>query len=263
MISKILKSIINAPGIRQTLQRTCQSYVELRPGVIRLGLEQKFIEDRARIPQDQLDLEEAFLGKDIEALRKLAELIKHEEMIVVEVGSWKGMSTSVLAKVASEHNGKVFAIDHWEGDDTTWCGEIAKQYDVYSIFRKNMELLGLWKVVHPMVTDSKTASQVFADEVADLVFLDANHRYEYITKDIEMWLPKLKAGGILCGHDCEGYYTSYSKKMQRTIDENLIEDYVSGVHPGVIRALYEHFEDNYLIVSGSLVWYYIKEAKNK
>ena len=257
-LDKILKAIMLAPVIESYLRRICQVYVGFRPGVIKFDLAQSFIENRVKIPEDQPDLEEAFLGNDIIALRGLVNLVAKEQMTIVEVGSWKGMSTSVLAKAASEHNGKVFAIDHWEGDETTWCGEIAKQYDVYSIFRKNMELLGLWKVVHPMITNSKTASQVFANGVADLVFLDANHRYEYITEDIELWLPKLKTGGILCGHDCEGYYSKYPKKMQRTIDENLTEDYVKGVHPGVVRALYEHFNDEYSIVPNSLVWYYIK-----
>jgi hypothetical protein len=34
-----------------------------------------------------------------------------------------------------------------------------------------------------------------------LVFIDADHTYESITSDIQSWLPKVKVGGIISGHD--------------------------------------------------------------
>ena len=35
----------------------------------------------------------------------------------------------------------------------------------------------------------------------DLVFIDADHSYETTKRDIELWAPKVKPGGILGGHD--------------------------------------------------------------
>lgn len=35
----------------------------------------------------------------------------------------------------------------------------------------------------------------------DLVFIDANHEYTQVKKDILAWLPKVRPGGILAGHD--------------------------------------------------------------
>ncbi len=35
----------------------------------------------------------------------------------------------------------------------------------------------------------------------DLVFIDANHEYSYVKRDILAWLPKVRSGGILAGHD--------------------------------------------------------------
>jgi predicted O-methyltransferase YrrM len=35
----------------------------------------------------------------------------------------------------------------------------------------------------------------------DFVFIDADHEYDSVVKDINAWLPKIKQGGIISGHD--------------------------------------------------------------
>lgn len=51
----------------------------------------------------------------------------------------------------------------------------------------------------------------------DFIFIDANHEYEFVKNDIELYWPKIKPGGFLCGHD------------------------YSGGHPGVTKAVDEFF----------------------
>lgn len=59
-----------------------------------------------------------------------------------------------------------------------------------------------------------TIIQGFSDEVAtedyglpelDAVFIDSNHRYQFVLQDLILWEKKLKPTGILMGHD----YTDY------------------------------------------------------
>jgi len=200
---------------------------------------------------------------DAKALETIAQRVQREGVLITEVGSWTGKSTSILAKTVATCHGTVFAVDHWRGNVGVWNYDITKAYDIYSIFRRNMIWLGLWDIVHPLVMDSQMASRIFADGILDLVFIDGDHRHEYIKKDIVSWLPKLKDGGILSGHDCEGYYTQYPEEVRRTINEHLGDDYISGLcHPGVVRALYDCFQDKHLIMPDSVIWYYVKQAED-
>lgn len=48
---------------------------------------------------------------------------------------------------------------------------------------------------------SEKAAPLFADGSLDFVYVDGDHSYEMVKKDLELWWPKLKQGGIMAGHD--------------------------------------------------------------
>jgi len=45
------------------------------------------------------------------------------------------------------------------------------------------------------------AAQHFQDRSLDIVYIDGDHTYEAVVKDLAAWHPKIKKGGILCGDD--------------------------------------------------------------
>jgi hypothetical protein len=49
--------------------------------------------------------------------------------------------------------------------------------------------------------DAIKCADRFPDEFFDLVFLDDDHNFEHVKKEIDAWLPKVVPGGILGGHD--------------------------------------------------------------
>ena len=127
-----------------------------------------------------------------------------------------------------------------------------------------MKRLDVWDTVNPMVMDSETAASIFADEILDMVFIDANHLYPSIKKDIEIWLPKVKEGGILCGHDAEFFYSKLTDEEKDIVNALIGEDYIrlgegqeTGVHPGVVKALYECLDDKHSLLPRR-IWYYKK-----
>ena len=53
----------------------------------------------------------------------------------------------------------------------------------------------------------------FVQEPLDFVYIDGNHLYDYVKKDIELYYPKLKSGGILGGHDFNATYPGVAEAV--------------------------------------------------
>ncbi len=212
---------------------------------------------------NRLDLGDYFLDKNGEYLSKICYEYLKENCRVLEIGSWKGKSTSIIAEAVKEKSGKLYCIDTWKGSEGEVDMEsVAKENDIFNIFRNNLKILGLDDVVVPIVADSKIVRDLFRDEYFDLIFVDGNHKYDFVIADLINYLPKLKPGGIICGDDCEGYAGSLPLEY---VDANKNNDWTvinnKGYHCGVIYALYEKFNDTYNIGDGSTFWWKIINKK--
>ena len=55
---------------------------------------------------------------------------------------------------------------------------------------------------------SLEAAERFAAGELDFVYVDGNHRYEFVKADLEAYAPKIRAGGFLAGDDygVEGWW---------------------------------------------------------
>ncbi len=135
-----------------------------------------------------------------------------ERSPIVELGSFMGRSTSALA---SGCKGTITAIDTWQGSKDPKDGTHGR--DVYGDFIKNM-------VPYPNVTPLRLsgveAAKRFADGSIDMMFIDAGHTYEEVKEDIATWLPKIKEGGLICGHD----YSELWPGVMQAVDEAFGKD---------------------------------------
>lgn len=91
-----------------------------------------------------------------------------------------------------------------------------QQERVYQITQAVVEFAGARAKI--LRQDSREAAKGIADASLDFVFIDADHSYEGCKADIEAWLPKIKPGGFISGHDYEN--TAYPKfGVKRAVDE--------------------------------------------
>jgi hypothetical protein len=135
--------------------------------------------------------------------------------VFVEVGSWKGKSTAFLGVeiINSGKNIKCYAIDTWEGSPEHSDDPYIKTNRLYPLFVTNTQKVS--SVVAPIRKTSVEGAKEFKDNSVDIVFIDACHSYECVKEDIEAWLPKIKKGGIMAGHD---YYWG-DNGVKKAVDE--------------------------------------------
>ena len=189
--------------------------------------------------------------------KALAGLIKREArkgVKVCEIGSWKGGSTEVIGQIVKQCGGLLYCVDHWCGSPGTGLLEEAQREDMFQLFRENIRQCGLEDTVKSLVMTSYEAAIIMAAQLFDVVFIDADHRYSQIGADIIAWLPKVRDGGLLAGHDCEAHFSNLPNDAQRDIRDCCEADMIGVYHGGVILALHELFNDNFEIHLPSKIW---------
>jgi len=69
---------------------------------------------------------------------------------------------------------------------------------------------------------SVNVAKTVENETLDFVFIDADHSYEAVKEDLLAWVPKVRKGGIVSGHD---YFDPPSGKLGviRAVDEYVKE----------------------------------------
>ena len=171
--------------------------------------------------------------------RETLKWLARGKSVAVDVGTFRGGTAHCLLEAMPK--GFVFTIDTFEGRTggdliATWPKPILLE----DVQMNLAEFDGRCAIV---VGESTAFAVAFKDRFADLVFLDAGHDYESVKADINAWLPKIKSGGIICGHDYDRYVSHYippeciAKHSHLDFCENHL------CHPGVIRAVDEVFRD--------------------
>lgn len=131
---------------------------------------------------------------------------------MIEIGSYMGESTMMFASVGifdtihsiEPHNGneefnKLYGYS-WE--------DIKKEYKINTRYFDN--------IVHHQ-DYSYNVVDIFKDNSIDFIYIDAEHTYESVKRDLDLYLPKLKKGGIIGGHDYHEVWPGVCK----AIDEQL------------------------------------------
>lgn len=121
---------------------------------------------------------------------------KLKNIVMAEIGCYVGESTSIFAEKVKE----VYAIDPWKNgyDDHDGASYKHKMDDVYAQFQENTKR---FKNIVTVRKPSLEAVVEFEDHSLDFVYIDGEHTYTAVKKDIMAWLPKVKPGAYIGGHD--------------------------------------------------------------
>jgi len=148
---------------------------------------------------------------------------------IAEVGIRQGLTTRTIIKLFETNIDEYWAIDKWE------------KTELYPSAHRDYRRVCVWMIRFPALRavkmQSKQAALMFPSDYFDVVFIDADHSYKAVKKDIRWWFPVIKPGGILCGHD-------YCKEC-----------------PGVIEAVDEAFKGKAIILPET-IWAVRKKIIN-
>tara|TARA_Y100000310_G_scaffold345619_1_gene467385 strand:+ start:3663 stop:4229 length:567 start_codon:yes stop_codon:yes gene_type:complete len=130
-------------------------------------------------------------------LNMLLREISKPRGVMVEIGCWAGLSTITFVRRFE----KVFAIDPWINgydDENDKVSRGIPMNIIEDIFDHRMKPFDHMEKIKKMSLD---AAPSFEDKSLDFVYIDACHQYESVLSDINAWLPKIKPGRFIGGHD--------------------------------------------------------------
>lgn len=123
-------------------------------------------------------------------------LAKQSKIGIIEIGSWLGRSSCILAEGSKQGSyKKVICVDKWI--DFIPAEEFP---DCLARFIKATENYRYEQLLEHYVGESVTISKTI-DSKADLIFIDACHEYDSVKSDIEAWLPHCEGDWVMAFHD--------------------------------------------------------------
>lgn len=169
----------------------------------------------------------------------------------IEVGTWRGDFAAVMCNKLAPN--KFYAIDPfalYEGyTDKPDVNEFANQQNLDNLAaRVSVRVSGMLPNGRSVLLRQMSSDAVnqFEDNSVDVVYIDADHKYDPVLADIRAWYPKVKPGGILCGDDY--------------IDGSHIEKF--GVIPAVNDFASEYGLKLAVTVGANPTWVFCKNNEN-
>jgi SAM-dependent methyltransferase len=148
----------------------------------------------------------------------------------VELGCKEGRTTGHILKAVPDS--RVIAIDPWcamPDQKEVKGGETYEEWDFAKIEATFWENVGENKDRCTMLrmTSEEAAAQWTPEWIeanflppaaVDAIFIDAAHDYESVKKDVRLWWPMIREGGILIGHDANHKWPGVERAIADSFD---------------------------------------------
>jgi len=138
-----------------------------------------------------------------------------------EIGVWKSeLCSRILTNVPSLE--EYWAVDPWDINlayTRIQRRRVEKQW--FLMHWNCCVLMMAFPQLKVLKMTSEESSTVFPDGYLDMVFIDAVHTFEQVWDDIGYWLPKIREGGLISGHDYGGRYPGVKEAVDQWFGKNV------------------------------------------
>jgi len=170
-----------------------------------------------------------YVMRDQTLFNGLTDLVNHingfgdtKDMHMIEIGSYTGDSTLFF----SEHFRSVIAVDPFlddydPSDDACNYAPFHKVYEEFIRRTKDNPKIELIRF------NSDEAVEIIANaakklgakhlNLFDLVYIDGMHTYDQVKKDIQNYLPFIRKGGFIAGHDYSSTWLGVIDAVNQTV----------------------------------------------
>ena len=182
---------------------------------------------------------------------------KDRKLSVMEIGSWFGASALSFGQGLKEHangEGEITCIDGWQpffdldnhknNEYVLEMEALLKSDYAYKVFLHNIRTLPNTISSQHFRGMSENILKYLKNDSFSIIFIDADHTYDFVKKDILNSLRLIENNGIICGDDLNMELKDLDKDYAITNkNKDFIKDPKTGrnYHPGVSVALDEIF----------------------
>ena len=156
-------------------------------------------------------------------------ILSKNKKTALEIGSYSGSATKILVFNCD----LIFSVDWWNGSlgsNTRLSHE--EQFPIfYDEFKDKVVIIA---------GDVADVLPALCKNYFDIIFIDGDHRYSHVNRDIQNAKELVAENGIICGHDYDLGKTEINKSY---IVQHSEHDMYSNHHFGVIRAVNENFKN--------------------
>ena len=141
--------------------------------------------------------------------------------VAVEIGVQRGRYSEFL--LSQWRGRRLISVDPWREDDPEAYVDRANvpqdmQERLLAEARTRLRRFGprseIWRLT------SYEAAALIDEATLDFVYVDGRHDYKSVRADLENWWPKLRAGGIIAGHDyVDGSFPNGEFGVRQAVDE--------------------------------------------
>jgi len=166
---------------------------------------------------DVMRLERPMAARQKQLIQWIRQLSR--PLVGAEIGVFRGNTSEALLREFPELS--LWMVDPW----APFVGESAFDNESQAGFDASMAVAMFWTEFaknrrYVLRQPSPEAAKRFSDGTLDFVFIDGNHLYENVSADISAWWPKLRAGGLMTGHDYGVYRDAEGAwGVKRAVDE--------------------------------------------
>ena len=137
--------------------------------------------------------------------------------ICAEIGTYNGNFARKILYFTNPQ--KLHLIDPWVDswhDGAAYQDKMNNRYQ--NVLKRFNREINLGKVAIHRGYSHEVCNN-FEDNYFDWIYIDGNHQYEFVKKDLELYYPKIKMGGFITGDDYYGKGHWWQDDVKKAVDE--------------------------------------------